>query len=283
MAIFTNQATLSYNNTVTNSNIVTGEILPALSMTKTAVIDEYSPSGSVTYVLSIVNSGSTAFTGLTVTDNLGVYSFNSGTLYPLDYVAGSLLYYVNGVLQSAPMVTAGPPLRITGIQVPAGGNVTLLYVADVNQFAPPGTTGSITNTATVTGAGLNPVTASETVTAGQEASLTISKSLSPTTVTENGRLTYSFIIQNFGNTPIVATDDAVITDTFNPILSDLAVTFNGVTWTSPANYTYNPVTGVFTTVPGPITVPAATYTQDPTTGAWIINPGVSVLTVSGTV
>ena len=30
-------------------------------------------------------------------------------------------------------------------------------------------------------------------------------------------------------------------------------------------------------------VPAATYTQDPATGAVIINPGVSVLTVTGTV
>ena len=30
-------------------------------------------------------------------------------------------------------------------------------------------------------------------------------------------------------------------------------------------------------------VPAATYVQDPTTGVWTITPGVSILTVTGTV
>ena len=34
MATFTNQATLSYNNTTTTSNIVTGEIVEVLSATK---------------------------------------------------------------------------------------------------------------------------------------------------------------------------------------------------------------------------------------------------------
>ena len=127
------------------------------------------------------------------------------------------------------------------------------------------------------------LSATETITAAEEANLTISKSLFPTVVTENGQITYTFVIQNTGNTPIVATDNAIITDTFDPILSDLIVTFNGATWTAPANYTYNPATGQFTTNPGQITVPAATYTQDPDTGAVIIQPGVSTLTVTGTI
>ena len=38
MAVFTNQATLTYNGNVINSNITTGEILEVLSATKTAVI-----------------------------------------------------------------------------------------------------------------------------------------------------------------------------------------------------------------------------------------------------
>ena len=37
MAIFTNQATLTYNGNTTNSNIAYGEILDELSATKTAV------------------------------------------------------------------------------------------------------------------------------------------------------------------------------------------------------------------------------------------------------
>ena len=48
-------------------------------------------------------------------------------------------------------------------------------------------------------------------------------------------------------------------------------------------YAYDDVTGLFQTVAGVITVPAATYTQDPITGQWNITPGVTVLTVTGTV
>ena len=53
--------------------------------------------------------------------------------------------------------------------------------------------------------------------------------------------------------------------------------------TEGTDYTYDAVTGLFTTVPGRITVPAATFTQDPTTGVVTTTPGVSVLTVSGTI
>lgn len=43
MAIFSNQATLTYNGTTTNSNIAYGEILEVLSATKTAVQASYAP------------------------------------------------------------------------------------------------------------------------------------------------------------------------------------------------------------------------------------------------
>ena len=75
----------------------------------------------------------------------------------------------------------------------------------------------------------------------------------------------------------------IVTDTFNPILDPITVTFNDTAWTSPTNYTYNATTGEFASVAGQITVPAATYTRDATTGSIVINPGVSVLTISGTV
>ena len=71
MASFYNQATLSYNGNTTTSNITTGELLEVLSATKTALRNNYTSNENVTYIISIINSGSTAFTGLTVTDNLG--------------------------------------------------------------------------------------------------------------------------------------------------------------------------------------------------------------------
>lgn len=283
MATFFNQATLSYNGNVVNSNITSGEILEVLSMTKTAVSANYRAGGNVTYVISIVNSGTIPYTGLALTDNLGAYPFGTETLTPLTYVDGSIRYFVNGTPQPAPAVTAGPPLSITGITVPAGGNVTLVYEADVNGFAPLGEQDSILNEAILSGGGITPVTATETVTPNGAPLLSISKSVSPAVVTENGQITYTFIIQNQGNTPAVATDNVIVTDTFNPILSDLAVTVNGVPIAETTGYTYNPTTGEFATIPGIITVDAATYVQDATTGTVIITPGVTVVTVTGTV
>ena len=283
MATFFNQATLSYSGGTVNSNITTGEILEVLAATKTAVYDQYAPGSDITYAVNIVNSGTIAFTGLTVTDDLGAYAFGTTTLQPLDYVDGSIRYFVDGVLQPAPTVTAGPPLVISGINVPASGTATILYAARANTFAPQDVEGTIVNTVTISGGGITPLTATETVSAEAEPRLTITKSVSPTTVTENGQLTYTFVIQNTGNVLADATDSVVVTDTFDPILSNLTVTYNGAVWTSPANYTYNEATGQFATVPGNITVPAATYTQDPTTGAWVVDPGVAVLTVTGTI
>ena len=282
MAIFTNQATLTYNGSTTNSNIAYGEILDVLTATKTAVEGSYTPGELVTYVVTLRNTGSTALTGLTVTDDLGGYTFNGNTLYPLTYEAGSALLFVNGALQPAPTVTAGPPLVVSGISIPGGGDAVVVYQARVNQFAAPA--GTIDNTVTITGNGITtPITATETVPASVAAALSITKSITPTQVVDNDRVTYTFVIQNTSNQPVVATDNAVITDTFDPILTDLAVTFNAAAWTQGVQYNYNEATGLFTTVPGQIVVPAATYTQDPVSGAYSVTPGIATLIVTGTI
>ncbi len=284
MATFTNQATLTYGGNVIDSNVVTGELIEVLSATKTAVRESYSPGGTVTYVISILNAGSTAWNELTITDDLGGYLFNGLTKYPLEYVLGSAHYYKNGVIQAAPTVAAGPPLTISGIQVPAGGNATVIYEAAVTEYAPLGSEESITNTATVSGEGLGtPLTAMETVGTASLPSLTISKAICPATVTENGQLTYTFVIQNAGNLAITAADLASVSDVFKPVLTAITVNFNGMNWTAPDNYTYSAETGVFETAAGQITVPAASYTQNAETGIWETTPGVSTLTVSGTV
>jgi uncharacterized repeat protein (TIGR01451 family) len=284
MATFTNRAFLTYNNITTGSNIATGEIIEVLSLTKTAVTDEYTVGERITYVVSAINSGTTPLTGLTLTDNLGSYTYETGTLIPLTYVPDSFIYYVNGILQPTPAVTAGPPLTVTGLSIPAGGNATFIYAADVNAFAPLAAGGDVTNTATLSGGGINtPASATETVTALSAPALTITKSISPGTVTENSRVTYTFVIQNYGNAAVIATDNAVVTDTFNPILTDLTVSFDGTIWTEGTQYTYNADSGAFATVAGNLTVPAATYTRDPVSGAVVTDPGTVVLTVTGTI
>lgn len=284
MAIFSNQATLTYNGNSTNSNIAFGEILEVLAATKTAIEGTYAPGQLVTYVVTLRNTGSAPLTGLTVTDDLGGYDFNGSTVYPLTYEDGSAALFIDGVPQAAPTVTAGPPLVVSGLTIPAEGDLVLVYQARANEFADPTADGTINNTVTVTGDGLSaPVTATETVTGATAPLLTITKSISPTQVVDNDRVTYTFVIQNTGNEAVVATDDAVITDTFDPILADLVVSFNGAAWTEGVQYSYNAATGLFTTNPGQITVPAATYTQDPVTGAYALTPGIVTLVVTGTI
>ncbi len=286
MATFFNQATLSYNGNVADSNITTGRIVETLSATKNALTPTYTGTDDITYVVSVINSGDTAFTNLTITDDLGRYTLADGTteVVPLTYVSGTVNYFVNGVLQAAPTVSDTEPLTITGISVPAEGNAIIIYSARPNEFAPLGEDASITNTVTISGSSsITPVTASETVTNSTEPELTISKALEPDVVTENGTITYTFDIRNYGGTATDLTDDVIFRDVFNPVLDITSVTFNGTPWVIGADYTYNTATGEFTSVNGSITVPAATFSQDPATGVWTTEPGVSTLVITGTI
>ncbi len=289
MAEFTNQATLTFNGMTVNSNIVTGEIINTLSVTKTPINDDYGTGDRITYAISIVNSGNTALTNLTVYDNLGAYEFTpvgeteSITLYPLTYIEGSAVYFINGILQPAPAVMEDNGIIITGIDVPANGSAMIIYQTVANEFAPIGTDSEITNTGIVTGESLaNPVTFTATIESADEAILSIIKSLNPQQVPENGQLTYTFDISNNGNTAADEDAQVQVTDNFDPILNNIRVYLNGMLLPATA-YSYNEETGLFMTDAGVITVPAATTTVNPVTGAVSVTPGVTTLEVVGTI
>ena len=278
MAVFTNFATLSYKGGTRNSNTVTGEIMETVSVQKTAVSTGYGAGDTLSYAVSLVNAGPADVSGLTVTDDL-----DGVMLYPLAYVVGTARLIADGALQPAPAVTAGPPLVFTGIAIPAGGSAVLVYEADVTGYAPLAPDSEITNTVTVTGGGVSvPLTASATVGSLDSAELFISKALSPCVVPANGEITYSFELTNTGNTEAGAADEAVVSDNFDPILTNIAVSFNGAAWTRAVQYSYDEATGAFATLPGQITVPAASYTQN-ADGTWTVEPGTATLTVSGTI
>lgn len=282
MATFQNQATLTYNDNTVNSNIVTGEIVEVLSLTKATLNTSYSTGDTVTYILSVVNSGTVPFTEVTVTDNLGSYAFGARELHPLSYIADSAALYINGTAQPVTVSATADQLVFSGFTVPAGGNAIISYRASVNGFAPPTDSSTIENTATLTAAGLtNPITATATVPALSAPILSITKGVSPDSVPENGQLTYTLTVINTGSQ--AASSGVTVTDTFDPILSRITVTYNGAPWTEGTNYTYDETTGVFTTLDGQITVPAATYTQDATSGLWTVDPGSAVIRITGTV
>jgi len=283
MATFSNIATLTYNNTTVNSNIVTGEIQQVLAAAKSSVPDTYITDDVITYVISLINSGTNDYTGLTVTDDLGALELDeTTTVYPLTYIADSARYYVDGVLQAAPTVTAGPPLVVSGLYVPAGGDAILIYQARVNEYAPLDIDSTIINNATVTGAGISDdIIASSIIATSAEPNLRITKALEPSVIAENGTITYTFTISNYGTTAADTTDLVTLTDTFDPIITITSVTLDGVDWL-PTNYTYNTATGLFTTIPGQITVPAATTAQNED-GTWSITPGTTTLVITGTV
>ncbi|MBR5389720.1 MAG: DUF11 domain-containing protein [Clostridia bacterium] len=281
MAIFYNQATLSYRGGVTNSNITAGELLDSVAVIKTATAQTYAPGDLITYIVNVSNNGA-AVTGVTVTEDLGAYQQGGRTLYPLEYVSGSMRYYVDGEESPLPTLSENP-LELSGIDVPAGSHIMLIYAARVTESAPLGPDAQIVNgTSVMCSCMVEPATASAAVTMESEAELTISKALTTPNPVGCGRITYTFVIQNTGAAEAAAEDSVVVTDTFEPRLTDLSVEYNGQPWTAPDNYSYDEATGLFVTGAGQITVPAAAYAPGED-GNWVTTPGVAVLTVTGTI
>ena len=136
MAVFFNQATLSYNNTVTNSNTVTGEIIETLSIVKTALDTTYTQGDTLAYAISIINTGEADYTGVTVTDDLGAYQFDETTqLMPLEYVENSVRLFVNGGIQPDPrtpdsFMLLGYPISVMDIILTDEDNNTVLMFGD---------------------------------------------------------------------------------------------------------------------------------------------------------
>lgn len=286
MATFFNQATLSFRGSVVNSNTTEAELLSGLELTKTPITNSYSAGGGVVYTITLRNLGTTAYNGITLTDDLGAYTAPGGaTAVPLDYVDGSLLYFVNGIPTPPPTVTTDTgALVLSGINIPQESAVTLIYEARTNEFAPIAVGSVITNTVTADGAECaEGLSASATVSVNAAPELTIAKAVCPAVANCNEPLTYTVIVQNLGNAPVVATDNVIISDVFNPKFTDITVTLDGAALIENTGYTYDAVTGEFATTEGTVTVPAATYTQDPVSGVITTTPGVAVLTVTGTV
>lgn len=285
MPDFYNQAELSYSGGRTVSNQTVGERVEVISAFKTAVVDTYAEGYRVHYVMNIMNSGTLDITGLTVTDDLGTITLETGDVTPLTFTTGSFRYYHNATEKTTATVTPQTNGIVFGnVDVPAGGGAVLVYETTVNEFAPLGAADTIVNTAVISGGGLGAdITVTETISTIDVAELSVTKTITPSRVTENGRVTYGFIISNRGNTAATAADNIIVSDKFDPILSSLEVLLDGTALALTTGYTYDAQTGDFATAAGVITVPAAKFGRDTADGSVIVTPGTAILTVSGTI
>lgn len=281
MAEFYNQATLRFDGGVLRSNVAVGQLVQALSLSKTALSDVYVPGGNVTYVVGLINDSDADLTDVVLTDDLGRYTDDTGEYVPLFYVEGSLRVFSDGrpVTDGIPTVEAGERLTVSGITVPAAGNLMLIYETRVTPFAPAGTGGEIINTAEAF-SGTATAAASASVTRAEAPALSIFKAVSPDEVPVGGRVTYTVELTN--EAPIPADTALSVEDMFDPVLTDMDVRLDGAPLTAGTGYTYDEVGGLFATVPGVVSVPSAVVTRLPD-GAYSVTPGRTVLTVEGTI
>lgn len=284
--IITNQASVAYryNNRTASavSNIATAVLNEPLSVEKVSLESVYRAGDDITYVVTVTNSGTSALTGISVTDDLGTYTIGGGTATPLTYV-GPAIYFVDGVYAGNLTPTVGADgISFAIATLGTDSTVQIIYKAVANDTAPLVQGSQITNTVTTTAVGSNaPVSDNNVITVDNYADVTITKAMTPTGVVDGDALTYTFVVSNFGNAEAT---EIVLTDAFDPAPENITVQLNG-TVVPATDYTYE--NGVLTLPISPastvLTLPPATITQDTTTGVVSIEPSTLTITVTGVI
>ena len=287
--IITNRATVNYNNgSVTStvvSNTVSTQLNNGLEINKTALTETYRPDRDITYVITVTNNGSTATERLTVTDDLGAYLSGGNRIVPLTYIGPSQLF-INGIsIGEITPITVTDGILFVIDNIPANSNAQIIYVARANEFAGGNVDSCIINTVTADNDCFcpcdEPVSDSYSVCVDVFADLRVVKCACPDPVVCGERLNYVIELYNYGNIPAT---DVVITDTFTPPLTDIAVSVNGSVIPE-GDYSYVNGTLILPASDSEfeITVPAASFIRDGQTGEVSVTPGNVTVNISGIV
>ena len=283
----TNRASLRYTyGDVTEtvaSNLASTVLNDPLTVAKSSLEAAYRSGEDITYIITVTNGSDIALPDVTITDDLGTFTTTQGvSVTPLTYTGPAKLYidgvYVREITPTVEAYSVAFPIG----QIAPTATATILYRATPNEYAPMTGGAAITNTASFTpAAAVASIEAPYTLPADAYAAVTVDKSMSPNPISDGAALVNTFTITNTGN---LEATDLVLTDTFQTPLADVVVAVNGVT-VPETDYTF---TGNTLTLPAPgaattISVPAAAFTQDETTGAVAIVPGVTTVTVTGTI
>lgn len=231
--IITNRATVSYSFGTAFasavSNITTAKLNAALSITKIALSETYRIGSELTYIITVTNNSSTQTNALSVTDDLGTGSIDCSELTPLTLIGNARLF-INGAFaeEIVPIYVDRSVIFNIG-HIPANAAAQIIYTAEVNNLAGCCSECTITNRACVRFVCDCPcaetVCAECTVTAEDYAELRIIKSVCPNSLVCGERIRYLIDVYNYGN---IEATDVVLTDSFDPALSDLEVRIGGI-------------------------------------------------------
>ena len=203
------------------------------------------PGGTVSYTITVTNSGQTAYTGATFTD-------------PLTCVLANAVYNANASATAGTVSYASPTLTWTG-NLAVGATATITYSVTVNN--PDTGSGTLTNTVTSTTAGSNCASGSgnaactATVTVS---GLTIVKTANVTHDHARRTVSYTVTVTNSGQS---AYTGATFTDPLTSVLANAvynanaAATAGAVSYTSPnLTWTGNLAVGATATITYSVTV-----------------------------
>lgn len=286
-----NRAQLTYNygdvtGASASSNLAITTLQGPLTVSKNSLNTSYSLGDELTYIITLENTGATAISNVTVTDNLGKFTppGMTKTVIPLNYVGPAQLY-INGVLSDQLDVSINEIGELVFLipSLPGNSNAIIVYIVEVNEFAPLSVEdGVITNTVVADANGLcESDEDTNTISVLEAADIRLIKQMSPDPVVCGGQITYTINIYNYGN---VAATGVQLTDVFTPAPTDISVYVNGSLLTG--GYSYNERTGRLilpTTPDASSTIPAATYTRDTNTGIVTVQPGTVSVVITGTI
>ena len=185
-------------------------LTPALTVVKTANATAVVPGATVTYTITVTDTGQTPYTGATVTDDLtdvldeGPYGGGSATAGAVSYTAPVLTWTGN--------LAAGASATITytvAVNSPATGGKLLVNSA---VSADPGSTCPAGGTNTSCTADVAVLTAA----------LSITKTADTSTATPGSAVHYTITVTDSGQTPYTG---ATVTDPLTGVLDD--ATYNG--------------------------------------------------------
>ena len=203
--------TLTVTGVTSFSDWTLGEAGADLAISKTDGVATVTPGGTTTYTIVVSNGGTVGNPAATVTDN-----------FPAGLTCSTTCVGANGGT-----CTAGPTAGNINdsANVPSGGSVTYTAVCMVGV----GVSGSISNTATVSGGAVNDAvagnnSATDTDGVAATADLSVTKTDGVVSATAGGSVTYTIVFSNAG--PSTATG-ATAADTFPAACTT-------VTWTSVA-------------------------------------------------